>query len=148
MFQNFRDNGIGHIESNIVLFVTIDKFDPNPVLVNINELKPYKFIENKTLQPILIKLNDLITDEPIQIEELEALHVEHEDLQLIGFELINNYLIHGNIIRAVVHVHYYHDVPIEFNHVLIHNDQNNAFSEKLIDVYILEVYNTKGHIYS
>jgi hypothetical protein len=57
---NFRDNGLGHTKSNIVLLVTIDKFDPNLVLVNINMLKPYKFIEDKTLQPILTKLSDLV----------------------------------------------------------------------------------------
>ncbi len=57
-------------------------------------------------------------------------------------------MIHGSIIRAVVHVHYYHDVPIGFNHVPIHNDQNDTFNEKLIDVYILKIYNVTGHIYS
>jgi hypothetical protein len=33
----------------MVLLVTIDKFDPNPMLVNVNKLKPYKFIEDRTL---------------------------------------------------------------------------------------------------
>jgi hypothetical protein len=36
------------LPSNIIFFVTIDKFDPNPVLVN-NKLKPYMFIEDGTL---------------------------------------------------------------------------------------------------
>ncbi len=39
-----------------MLLVIIDKFDHNPVVVNINKLKPYKFIEDHTFQPILIKL--------------------------------------------------------------------------------------------
>ncbi len=37
------------LHNNTILFVTIDKFDPNLVLININKLKPYKFIEDKTL---------------------------------------------------------------------------------------------------
>jgi hypothetical protein len=38
-----------------MLLVTIDKFDHNPILVNINKLKPYRFVEDHTLQPILVK---------------------------------------------------------------------------------------------
>jgi hypothetical protein len=53
------------LPNNIVLLVTIDKFDPKLVLVNVNKLKPYMFIEDKTLQPIWVKLGDLVTDEPI-----------------------------------------------------------------------------------
>ncbi len=56
---NFKNNGLDHIKSNfllnnIVLLMTIDKFDPNPILVNINKLKPYKFVEDDTLQFVLI----------------------------------------------------------------------------------------------
>ncbi len=32
---------------NIVLLVTIEKFETNPVLVNVNKLKPYKYMESK-----------------------------------------------------------------------------------------------------
>ncbi len=42
--------------------MTIDKFDPNPILVNINKLKPYRFVEDHTLQPILTKPSDFITN--------------------------------------------------------------------------------------
>jgi hypothetical protein len=47
--------------------MTIDKFDPNPVLVNINKLKPYKFVEDDTLQLVLVKPNDFLLEEPIGI---------------------------------------------------------------------------------
>jgi hypothetical protein len=104
-------------------------------------LKPYKFIEDKTLQHVLTKPSDLVIDELVQIEELE-------DLQRVGFERVNNYLTHGNIIGTYVPIHYYHDVPFEYNNVTICNDQNDTFNETLIDVYILEVYNPKGHFYS
>jgi hypothetical protein len=45
-----------------------------------------KFIEDKTIQPVLTKLKDLVSDEPIQIEEFESLLVELEDLQLVEFD--------------------------------------------------------------
>jgi hypothetical protein len=65
----------------------------------------------------------------------------------VKFEPINNYT-HGSIIGIYVPIHYHDNVPIEFNYVLICNDQNNAFSEKPIDVYTLKVYNPKSHIHS
>jgi hypothetical protein len=33
----------------------IDKFDPNLILVNINKLKPYRFVEDQTFQPVVAK---------------------------------------------------------------------------------------------
>jgi hypothetical protein len=51
------------LPNNIILFVPIDKFDPNLVLVNINKLKPYMFIEGRTLQLVLAKPSDLAIDE-------------------------------------------------------------------------------------
>lgn len=50
-----------------MLLVTINKFDLNIVLVNINKLKPYQFVEDNTLQPILAKASDLLLEEPIEI---------------------------------------------------------------------------------
>jgi len=40
-----------------MILVTINKFDHNLVLVNINKLKPYRFVEGHTFQPILVKPN-------------------------------------------------------------------------------------------
>ncbi len=40
--------------------MTIDKFDPNPILVNINKMKPYRFVEDHTLQPIIAKPSDFL----------------------------------------------------------------------------------------
>jgi hypothetical protein len=48
--------------------VTIDKFDPNLILININKLKPYRFIEDQTLQPILAKPNDFLLEEPMDVK--------------------------------------------------------------------------------
>ncbi len=67
--------------NNIILIVTIDKFDPNLMFVNINKLKAYMFIEDKSLQHVLAKFNDLLTNEFVQTKELKPLHVEPKDLQ-------------------------------------------------------------------
>jgi hypothetical protein len=70
------------------------------------------FIEGKTFQLVLAKLDDLATDEPIQTREFEPLLVELENLQIVEFELVNNHLTPCSIKKRNVHVHYYHDVPI------------------------------------
>ncbi len=49
-----------------MILVTIDKFDPNPILVNINKLKPYTFLKDHTFQPILVKPNVLLLEEPVE----------------------------------------------------------------------------------
>jgi hypothetical protein len=115
------------LPNNIILLVTIDKFDPNPVPVNINKLKPYMFIEGRTLQLVLVKLSDLATDEPFQIRDFEPLLVELEDPQLVEFEPFNNHLTHGSIKGTYMHVHYYHDVHVQDNNAAICNDQNDVF---------------------
>jgi hypothetical protein len=62
------------LHNNIVLLVTIDKFNPNPMLININKLKPYMFIEDKTLQPVIAKPSDLAIDEPVQTKKPKLTH--------------------------------------------------------------------------
>ncbi len=90
----------------------------------------------------------MITNDLVQTKEPEPLLVELEDLPHVEFELINNYLTHGSIIKIDLHVHYYHDVPVDDNNVIIDNDQNETFNETLIDVYILKVYYPEGYVYS
>ncbi len=46
---------------------------------------------------MLTILSDFVTNELVQTKELEALHVEPEDLQSVEFEPINNHLTHENI---------------------------------------------------
>ncbi len=132
----------------IVLLITIDKFDPNLVFVNINKLKPYNFIKNRTPQPILTNPSDLVIDEPVQTKEPELIPIENANFEFIEFESVNNYLTHGNIIGTYIHVYYHNDVHVEFNYVLDCNNQNNTFNGKPIDDYTLEVYNLKSRIYS
>jgi hypothetical protein len=154
MFLIFRNDGSDDIKSNIVCpiilfyFVIIDKFDPNPILININKLKAYRYIENITLQLVLANPSDLVIDEPIQTKELKPLPIENANFEHVEFELLNNYLKHVNIIGTYVLVHYRNHVLIEFNYVLNCNDQNDSFSENLIDICTLGVYNPKSHVYS
>jgi hypothetical protein len=46
------------------------------------------FIEDKTLQPILVKPGDLVTNEPIQAKKLVPLLVELEIFQLVILNLL------------------------------------------------------------
>jgi hypothetical protein len=46
--------------------MTIDKFDPNPILVNINKLKPYRFVEDQTFQPILARPSDFLPEKMVK----------------------------------------------------------------------------------
>jgi hypothetical protein len=52
-----------------------------------------------------------------------------------------------NITKVGVLIHYYDNVPIQFNEIPIHNDQNNTSIEEPIDVHTLEVYNPKSCAY-
>jgi hypothetical protein len=110
------------LPNNIILFVTIDKFDPNLVFVNINKLNPYKFIEDKILQPVLVKLGGLVTNELVQARELIPLPVELEDFQHVEFEPISSHLTHGSIKGTYVHVHHYHNFPVQDNNITMSND--------------------------
>jgi hypothetical protein len=55
------------------MLVIMDKFDPNLVLVNINKLKPYRFIEDQTFQLILVKPSDFLSEEPTKVKYFENL---------------------------------------------------------------------------
>ncbi len=56
-----------------MLLATIDKFDPNMVLININKIKPYWTIENSTLKPNIVNPNDLLIKEPVEEETNDLL---------------------------------------------------------------------------
>ncbi len=64
------------LSNNIVLLVTIDKFDFNIVSVNINKLKPYRFVKDHTLQPFLNKPNDFLLKEPMEITHFHNMFIE------------------------------------------------------------------------
>jgi hypothetical protein len=42
------------LPNNIVLLVIIEKFETNPVLVNVNKLKPYKYMESEVQKKLKI----------------------------------------------------------------------------------------------
>ncbi len=49
----------------------VNIFYPNSVLVNINKLKPYRFMEDQTLQPIWTKPNDFLPKELVEITHFD-----------------------------------------------------------------------------
>jgi hypothetical protein len=53
--------------------MTIENFDPNPILVNINKLKPYRFVEDKTLQLVLAKPNGFLLKGPVETNHFSNL---------------------------------------------------------------------------
>jgi hypothetical protein len=69
------------------------------MLVNINKLKPYRFIEDKTLQLVLVKPGNLVINELVQTKEHVPLLVEHENFQRVGFKPVSNHLT-PNIIKV------------------------------------------------
>jgi len=78
------------------------------VLLNINKLKLYKFIEDRTLQHLLVKPIDLVIDKLVQTKEHDSLFVELKGFQPLEFELVCNYLTPSHIKRIDVVVHHYH----------------------------------------
>ncbi len=68
--------------NNIALLVAIDKFDPNPIFVNINKLNPYRFIEDKTLQLVVINPSDVVVDEHVQTKNLNQYLLKMQILNL------------------------------------------------------------------
>jgi len=56
-----------YLFNNMVLLFTINKFDFNPVLVNINKLKPYRFIEDRTLQLVFDVLPSSLIDSNVNL---------------------------------------------------------------------------------
>jgi hypothetical protein len=109
------------------------------MLVNINKLKPYRFIEDKTLQLILVKPGDLVIDELVQTKEPISLSIELEDFQLVRFQPVSNHLTLGSIKAIDVLVHHYHNLLVWDNNVVVSKDVNDVFRKALIDLYLLGV---------
>jgi hypothetical protein len=80
----------------------------------------------------LVKPSDLVTNEPIQANELVLLLVELEIFQCVEFEPISNHLTHGNIKITNVLVHHYHNFPIHDNNATMSNDPNDVFGKHLL----------------
>lgn len=84
MHLNFKEWWFGtyriqyYLPNNTVSLVTIDNFDPNPVLVNMNKLKPYRFLDHNTLQRPLVKPSDMTAKVLVGNETPELLLVEKD----------------------------------------------------------------------
>ncbi len=51
------------LPNNIILLLTINKFDLNLILININKYKPYRFAKDNKFQPVLTKPSDFLSKE-------------------------------------------------------------------------------------
>ncbi len=111
-------------------------------------MKPQWFIEDKNLQNVLVKLSDLVADEPVQTKKYVPLLVEHEYFQPIRFEPTSNHLTPGNIKTTDVLIHHYHNQHVQDNNVVVNNDANIVFGKALINVYLFRVSNLKGYVHS
>jgi hypothetical protein len=67
------------------------------MLVNINKLKPYRFIEDQILQLVLVKPSEVVIDELVQTKKIDSLPIEFEGFQPIEFEPVYNYLTPSHI---------------------------------------------------
>jgi hypothetical protein len=56
--------------------MTIDKSDPNIILINIIKLKLYRFVKNHTLQRVLAKLCDFLLEEPVEATHFDKLFIK------------------------------------------------------------------------
>ncbi len=67
--------------------MTIDKFDPNLILVNINKLKHYQFVEINILKPIIMNPSEWTTKESVEDENIDLvlsiLTTNHNDGTLV-----------------------------------------------------------------
>jgi hypothetical protein len=76
--------------------MTDDKFDHNLILVNINKLKPYKFVEDHTVQPILDKPDDFLSKELVEVTHFDNLFTK-QVIEVTHFDnLLNEELIEIN----------------------------------------------------
>ncbi len=56
--------------------MTIEKFDPNPIMVNINKLKPYRYVEDHIFQLVLAKLSDFLLEELVEVTHFGNLFIK------------------------------------------------------------------------
>jgi hypothetical protein len=103
----------------MVLFVTIEKFDPNLVVINMNKFKTYRFIDDNTLQLVLTNPSDLTIKELIENEVFKLVPIErvtnHENVILVGSN-VNFYSIEVCNPKGCTSIH---------NHNTFINHQNN-----------------------
>jgi hypothetical protein len=105
------------------------------------------FIENKTLQLVLVEPGDLVINEHVQTKEPIPIWVELEDFQRTRFKMTSIHLTLSNIKTTYVFVHHYHNLPIQKNSVVMNNDANDVFRKAFIDVYLLGVSSPKGYVH-
>jgi hypothetical protein len=73
------------LPNNIVLLTTLKKFEPNPILMNVNKLKPYCLFDNPTRGLVAIlqggKVGDKLSLKEVEEEVVEKQAVEGQGAQ-------------------------------------------------------------------
>jgi hypothetical protein len=64
------------LPNNIILLLTINKFDLNLILININKYKPYRFAKDNKFQPVLTKPSDFLSKEWIEATHFDNLFIK------------------------------------------------------------------------
>jgi hypothetical protein len=118
--------------------VTSDKFDPNPILVNINKLKPYRFVEDHTFQPILAKLSDFLLEESVEATHFDNLFIKqpieltHSD-NLLNEELIETNNFGNRFVEKLVQINIR---GLTIDNSIERKTNNDLFEPKLVEMGI------------
>jgi hypothetical protein len=84
--------------------MTIDKFNLNPILVNINN---YRFVEDHTLQLVLTKPKKLLLEEPMEITHCDNMSIK-EPIKVTCFDNLLN--------EEPIQINHYSDLLLEEKH--------------------------------
>jgi hypothetical protein len=79
IWENSRKDGLVHSRCNITYLINynfffVDNFEPNPILVNVNELKPYTYVD-QTMKGIQ-SLKDQKSSKTIKEDHMEEIFDE------------------------------------------------------------------------
>jgi hypothetical protein len=111
--------------------VIINKFDPNPILVNINKLKPYRFVEDHTFQPILVKPSDFLLE-----ESMEATHFDN----LFNEELVATNHFGNLFVEESVQLN---TKGLTTNNLIERKIDNNLSNLELVETSIIDLLKRK-----
>jgi hypothetical protein len=84
--------------------MTIDKFNLNPILVNINN---YRFVKDHTLQLVLTKPKNFLLEEPMEITHCDNMSIK-ELIKVICFDNLLN--------EEPIQINHYSDLLVEEKH--------------------------------
>jgi hypothetical protein len=120
IWANSKKDGLVHSGYNIILLVFINIFEPNPILVNVNKLKPYTYVDqtlkgiqsskdHKSLQSINKDHMEETFNEDLEnhketntIGTDQIVILEINLVNMISQQVMNKYLDHGYTISQLL----------------------------------------------